>query len=100
MFEAAELSHDVSKAAYRRQEPRLREALLNAQYDLNQNGRFPVLILIAGVEGAGKGETVNLLNLLSRHPRSRDLAVVAVFEGNDAAGKGGAIRRVTRASRC
>jgi polyphosphate kinase 2 (PPK2 family) len=40
----------------------LREALLHAQYDLRENGTFPVLILIAGVEGAGKGETVNLLN--------------------------------------
>ncbi|MDP3137716.1 MAG: polyphosphate:AMP phosphotransferase, partial [Burkholderiaceae bacterium] len=62
MFESANLSHKVSKLAYHREEPKLRAALLNAQYDLFENGRFPVLILIAGVEGAGKGETVNLLN--------------------------------------
>ena len=62
MFESAELDHQVSKAAYRRDEPKLRAQLLDAQYDLKENGRFPVLILIAGVEGAGKGETVNLLN--------------------------------------
>ncbi|MCX7961135.1 MAG: polyphosphate:AMP phosphotransferase [Burkholderiales bacterium] len=62
MFDSANLEHTVSKAAYRREEPKLREALLNAQYDLKLNGRFPVLILIAGVEGAGKSETVNLLN--------------------------------------
>lgn len=62
MFESAELDHDISKAAFRRQEARLRAALLNAQYDLKENGRFAVLILIAGVEGAGKGETVNRLN--------------------------------------
>jgi AMP-polyphosphate phosphotransferase len=62
MFESASLSHRVAKAAYRREEPKLREALLNAQYDLKQNGKFATLILIAGVEGAGKGETVNLLN--------------------------------------
>jgi polyphosphate:AMP phosphotransferase len=37
------------------------------------------------------------LNLLSRDRRFREISVVAVFEGNDAAGKGGAIRRVTRA---
>ena len=37
------------------------------------------------------------LNLLSRDPRFREISVVAVFEGNDAAGKGGAIRRVTGA---
>ena len=63
MFESAELEHRVSKAVYRREELKLREQLLNAQYDLKENGRFPVLILIAGVEGAGKGETVNLLNV-------------------------------------
>src|SRR3989337_2144706 len=62
MFESANLYHRVEKAAYRREEPKLREALLNAQYDLKENGRFPVLILIGGVDGAGKGETVNLLN--------------------------------------
>jgi len=62
MFESAELNHDISKAVYRREEAKLRQALLDAQNDLRQNGRFAVLILIAGVEGAGKGETVNLLN--------------------------------------
>jgi len=63
MFESAELDHRVSKAVYRREEAKLRQQLLAAQYDLKENGRFPVLILIAGVEGAGKGETVNLLNV-------------------------------------
>ncbi len=62
MFESAELRHAVDKAAYQREQALLRAALLNAQYDLKLDGRFPVLILIAGVEGAGKGETVNLLN--------------------------------------
>ncbi len=62
MFESASLSHRIDKAAYKREEPKLRQALLNAQYDLKQNGKFATLILIAGVEGAGKGETVNLLN--------------------------------------
>jgi polyphosphate kinase 2 (PPK2 family) len=37
------------------------------------------------------------LSELSRHKRFRSVAAVAVFEGNDAAGKGGAIRRVTAA---
>jgi len=62
MFESADLDYKVGKAAYQRESQKLREALLNAQYDLKENGTFPVLILIAGVEGAGKGETVNLLN--------------------------------------
>jgi len=62
MFESAELGHRIDKETYRREEPPLREALLNAQYDLAQAGRFPVLIVIGGVDGAGKGETVNMLN--------------------------------------
>ncbi|HEV3008943.1 MAG TPA: polyphosphate:AMP phosphotransferase, partial [Burkholderiales bacterium] len=62
MFEFAELPHAVEKAAYRREEPKLRAQLLDAQYDLKQNGRFSALIIIAGVEGAGKGETIQLLN--------------------------------------
>jgi polyphosphate:AMP phosphotransferase len=37
------------------------------------------------------------LNLLSRAPRFGRTAVLAVFEGPDAAGKGGSIRRVTEA---
>ena len=62
MFDSANLDHKVPKQAYEREEAKLRDSLLNAQFDLKQAGRFPVLILIAGVEGAGKGETVNLLN--------------------------------------
>jgi polyphosphate kinase 2 (PPK2 family) len=37
------------------------------------------------------------LNLLTRDKRYKRLSVVAAFEGNDAAGKGGAIRRLTDA---
>jgi AMP-polyphosphate phosphotransferase len=62
MFESASLKHKVDKVAYKREAVKLRQALLEAQYDLKQNGSFPVLVVIAGVEGAGKSETVNLLN--------------------------------------
>ena len=61
MFEAAELDHKVSKQDYRKEEPELRRALLQAQRDLGAQARFPVPILIAGMEGAGKSETVHLL---------------------------------------
>ncbi|MGZ8256951.1 MAG: polyphosphate:AMP phosphotransferase, partial [Gallionella sp.] len=37
------------------------------------------------------------LNLLTRDARFAKLSVIAVFEGSDAAGKGGAIRRITGA---
>ncbi len=62
MFESAELGHTIDKARYDRIAPRLRADLLDAQYDVGQMNKFAVLILVNGVEGAGKGETVNLLN--------------------------------------
>jgi polyphosphate:AMP phosphotransferase len=62
MFESAELGHTIDKARYRREEPRLRADLLDAQYDVGSLARFPVIVLVNGVDGAGKGETVNLLN--------------------------------------
>jgi AMP-polyphosphate phosphotransferase len=62
MFEAAQLGHKLSKEQYKRIEPKLRADLLDAQFDLSKNGSFPVIVLISGVRGAGKGETVNLLN--------------------------------------
>lgn len=61
MFDNAEIAHEVDKATYKKKEPALRQSLLDAQYELLRQRRFPVLILIGGVEGAGKGETVNLL---------------------------------------
>ena len=62
MFESANLKHEIPKADYERELALLRAALLDAQFDLKAKGQFPVLILIAGVEGAGKGEVVNQLN--------------------------------------
>ncbi|WP_028694833.1 polyphosphate:AMP phosphotransferase [Pseudomonas cremoricolorata] len=62
MFESAEIGHCIDKETYDAEEPALREALLDAQYELKQQARFPVIVLINGIEGAGKGETVKLLN--------------------------------------
>ena len=62
MFESAELGHKISKEIYEAEMPKLREALLDAQFDLAQQAHFPVIILVSGVDGAGRGETVNLLN--------------------------------------
>ncbi|MHA6493794.1 polyphosphate:AMP phosphotransferase [Pseudomonas borbori] len=62
MFESAEIGHTIDKAIYDASLPALREALLEAQYELKQLGSFPVIILLNGIEGAGKGETVKLLN--------------------------------------
>lgn len=62
MFESAELGHRISNAEYRQQEPELRTRLLRLQYDLLADASFPVVIVIAGVDGAGKSETLNVLH--------------------------------------
>ncbi|HSI96004.1 MAG: polyphosphate:AMP phosphotransferase [Methylophilaceae bacterium] len=62
MFESAELGHKIDKEIYRQEVPALREALLDTQLDLLESSKFPVIILIGGVDGAGKGETVNKIN--------------------------------------
>lgn len=62
MFESAELGHKIDKATYREEMPKLRSALLDRQFELLQQGKFPVVILISGVDGAGKGETINVLH--------------------------------------
>jgi len=61
MFETAELNQKISKEEYDAEEPKLRTALLEAQERLKGAG-FSVLLVIGGVDGAGKGETVNLLH--------------------------------------
>ena len=73
MFESAEIGHQLDKREYKREEPKLRQRLLALQYKLLEDAKFPVLILVNGVDGAGKGETVNLLNewMDPRHIRTR-----------------------------
>ncbi len=62
MLESAEVGHKVGKATFAREETRLREALLVEQYELGAHTRGPVLVLISGLEGGGRGETANKLN--------------------------------------
>ncbi len=61
MFESAELGHKIDKATFKKEVPKLRADLLDVQYDLIEKREFPVVILISGVDGSGKGETINLL---------------------------------------
>jgi polyphosphate:AMP phosphotransferase len=51
----------VSKHAYKAHVLLLREELLAVQQRL-RHAPFPVIVLFSGVDGAGKGETVNLLH--------------------------------------
>lgn len=62
MFESAELGHKTSDEEFKSIVPRLRAELLDAQFDLLELKQFAVVVLINGIDGAGKGETVNLLN--------------------------------------
>ncbi|CAD5374610.1 Polyphosphate:AMP phosphotransferase [Rubrivivax sp. A210] len=61
MFESAEIGHKIAKEAYRLALPELRAALLQAQIELVQRKKTSVLLIISGQDGAGKGETINLL---------------------------------------
>jgi polyphosphate:AMP phosphotransferase len=62
MFRTAELGSSISKDEYSEQEPLLRQQLLDLQRELRVQGRFPVVVVFAGVDGAGKAQTINLLN--------------------------------------
>ncbi len=62
MFESAEIGHSISKDDYAREEPVLRSRLLALQYALLAKSTFPVIIIVGGVDGAGKGETLNVLH--------------------------------------
>jgi polyphosphate:AMP phosphotransferase len=61
MFEAVELGRKVPKKIFEEEEPKLQTALLEAQRKVRESD-FPVIIVVSGVEGAGKGEVVNRLN--------------------------------------
>ncbi len=60
MFEAAEVGRQVSKKVYKDEDRKLQTALLEQQRAM-RDAKVPLLIIVAGVEGAGKGEVVNLL---------------------------------------
>jgi len=61
MFEATKVGRKVDKATFKAQQEELRTQLLLVQRELRQTD-IPVVIIVAGVEGAGKGEVVNRLN--------------------------------------
>ncbi len=60
MFEAAEVGRRVSKEDYKKEIPGLRSGLLEVQRALRE-AKIPVILVIGGGDGAGKGETVNRL---------------------------------------
>ena len=60
MFEAAELGVEVDKATWEKEAPAAREALLQTQFAL-AGSKQSCIIVVGGVEGAGKREVVNFL---------------------------------------
>ena len=61
MFEAAELGRRVAKKEYKKREPELHTQLLAIQREVVE-ANLPVIVVVSGVEGAGKGSVVSLLN--------------------------------------
>jgi polyphosphate:AMP phosphotransferase len=61
MFEATKVGRTLSKDDFKVQEEVLRADLLQVQQELLKSN-MPVVVIVAGVEGAGKGEVVNRLN--------------------------------------
>ena len=61
MFEAAELGRKVSKHEFDEREPELHAGLLAVQRRLRE-ADLPVVIIVSGVEGAGKGGVVSVIH--------------------------------------
>lgn len=61
MFEATKVGRSVSKQDFKKQQETLRTELLAAQRELRAAG-VPLVVIISGIEAAGKGEVVNRLN--------------------------------------
>src|SRR6188768_4081642 len=80
MLKSAELGRVLGKQDYDSALGDLRTALLKAQAELEQ-ASFPVIVLINGADGAGKGET---LNTLSEWLDARFLQTEAIGEPSEA----------------
>jgi len=61
MFETAELGRSIGKKEYAAEVAQLRTDLLAAQFEL-RDADFPVIVIISGSDGAGKGDTLNCLH--------------------------------------
>ncbi len=79
MFETAEIGSKVEKSAYQREAPKVRAALLDVQKELARSNQA-LVVLIGGVEGGGKSETVNLL---LEWMDARGIAVHALWNASD-----------------
>src|SRR6056297_53726 len=79
MFDAAEVGRRIDKKDFKTREPELRTRLLDAQRRL-RHADFPVIVVVSGVEGAGKSEVVNRLH---EWLDTRGLQTVAFWDETD-----------------
>ncbi len=61
MFDSVRLPHKLDKAEFTEVSERLREKLLDAQFEFVERKQKSLLLLINGSDGAGKGEVLNRL---------------------------------------
>jgi len=61
MFESAELNQSIAPKKYAAELPALRSSLLQAHFALRSE-KFPVIVIVSGADGAGKGDLVHRLN--------------------------------------
>lgn len=61
MFETAKTGRAISREQFKEVEPALRQKLLAMQLQARKHN-IPVILLLTGLEGAGKGQVVNQLN--------------------------------------
>jgi AMP-polyphosphate phosphotransferase len=61
MFETAEVGHTVSKAEFEKVQHALHADLLQAQRELRE-AKVPIVVIVSGVETAGKSQAVKRLN--------------------------------------
>ena len=61
MFETAEVGHSVTKAEFEKAQHKLHAELLDVQRRARE-ARLPVIVIVSGVETAGKSQAVKRLN--------------------------------------
>jgi polyphosphate:AMP phosphotransferase len=61
MFESALIAHKLAKEEYEREEPELRTKLVELQLDMIERRDFATVILVTGMDGAGKSAVIHKL---------------------------------------
>jgi polyphosphate:AMP phosphotransferase len=79
MFETAEIGHQVSRTEFEKAELELRSTLLAIQRRV-RNAGFQTMVIVSGVEGAGKSEVVNRLH---EWLDARGLSTAAFWDESD-----------------